>query len=290
MAAKFLPPASLDALLDVAPPTVDRHVLARLGAALAALLVETSAKAPATSSDLASAATPDAALTPLAAGADAAAPIAAPGTEPSPDIAVPGTTPDAAAPQSVPSPSPSPADNAAAAEDADETDVAPNPRLEQDAWGNPVLWYRLPDPAHLTRAAALLADNGARLCTVTARNINVYSSPIFTLLYHFDVAGCSLTVSVELDSTDPIVPTLTPWFRNADWNEREFAELYAVRLSGRPAPERLFLDPDIDAGIMNEAIPLSIMMNGACTTDMWEHLLRINAREKDRTRGEGAQA
>ena len=37
---------------------------------------------------------------------------------------------------------------------------------------------------------------------------------------------------------------------------------------------RLFLDEELDAGILNEAVPLSIMMNGACTTDLWERILK----------------
>ncbi|MFQ9489669.1 MAG: NADH-quinone oxidoreductase subunit C [Bilophila wadsworthia] len=58
------------------------------------------------------------------------------------------------------------------------------------------------------------------------------------------------------------MPTITPWFRNADWNEREFAELFDVHVDGNTNPKRLFLDPEIDEGILNEVIPLTIMMNG----------------------------
>ena len=73
------------------------------------------------------------------------------------------------------------------------------------------------------------------------------------------------------------VPTITPWFRNADWNEREFAELFDVHVDGNTNPKRLFLDPEIDEGILNEVIPLTIMMNGACTKDMWERIMEVNA-------------
>ena len=30
-------------------------------------------------------------------------------------------------------------------------------------------------------------------------------------------------------------------------------------------------------GILNEVIPLTIMMNGACTKDMWERIMEVNA-------------
>ena len=89
--------------------------------------------------------------------------------------------------------------------------------------------------------------------------------------------GYTVTVTVPLDPAENSVPTITPWFRNADWNEREFAELFDVHVDGNTNPKRLFLDPEIDEGILNEVIPLTIMMNGACTKDMWERIMEVNA-------------
>ena len=103
------------------------------------------------------------------------------------------------------------------------------------------------------------------------------AEPVTTLAYHFDVHGYTVTVTVPLDPAENSVPTITPWFRNADWNEREFAELFDVHVDGNTNPKRLFLDPEIDEGILNEVIPLTIMMNGACTKDMWERIMEVNA-------------
>ena len=89
--------------------------------------------------------------------------------------------------------------------------------------------------------------------------------------------GYTVTVTVPLDPAENSVPTITPWFRNADWNEREFAELFDVHVDGNTNPKRLFLDPEIDEGILNEVIPLTIIMNGACTKDMWERIMEVNA-------------
>ena len=50
-----------------------------------------------------------------------------------------------------------------------------------------------------------------------------------------------------------------------------------VHVDGNTNPKRLFLDPEIDEGILNEVIPLTIMMNGACTKDMWERIMEVNA-------------
>ena len=252
-------PEAFLALLAAAPATVNRAALAALGAELAALF-----------------APPDLPARGAGEGSKEAAPQ---GAEPAAPCPEPGPASDDTV---------APPDNSG--DDEDRKDALPLPTVfcfEQDAWGNPLLWFRLPDPDRLPCAAKCLAAYQARLCTVTARNLDVYECTVPCLLYHFDVAGTSLTVSVEL-TDPPCVPTITPWFRNADWNEREFAELYAIRLSGRPEPERLFLDPEIDAGIMNEVIPLSIMMNGACTTDMWERLLKCNA--PDARPGQGGKA
>lgn len=147
---------------------------------------------------------------------------------------------------------------------------------KSDAYGNQYFWARLHNPAGLPQAAEVLRNHAARLCTVTALNLKLYDDPVICLNYHFDVAGAIVTVAVTLDPIENTVPTITQLFKNADWCERECAELYDLHVAGNTNPERLFLDDSIDEGILNEVIPLSIMMNGACTTDMWEHITALN--------------
>ena len=131
-------------------------------------------------------------------------------------------------------------------------ELASEERHNWDSWGNGFEW-------------------------VTLMNAGQLPEPVTTLAYHFDVHGYTVTVTVPLDPAENSVPTITPWFRNADWNEREFAELFDVHVDGNTNPKRLFLDPEIDEGILNEVIPLTIMMNGACTKDMWERIMEVNA-------------
>lgn len=132
-------------------------------------------------------------------------------------------------------------------------------------------------PGQLPAAAALLAKHEARPGARSPQLKQALAEPVTTLAYHFDVHGYTVTVTVPLDPAENSVPTITPWFRNADWNEREFAELFDVHVDGNTNPKRLFLDPEIDEGILNEVIPLTIMMNGACTKDMWERIMEVNA-------------
>jgi hypothetical protein len=140
-----------------------------------------------------------------------------------------------------------------------------------DPAGNAFGWVKLGEPAGLLLAAPLLAAAGARLMTVTAyRNDKFGRIEGREIAYHFDLDGVVLTVSVGLPDDPPRVPSITPWFKNADWNEREFAELYGIILENHPNPRRLFLDKNLDAAMLDRLVPLSTMMNGASTSTLWE--------------------
>lgn len=143
-----------------------------------------------------------------------------------------------------------------------------------DTYGNAFHWFRLDTPRLLTQAAAVLHTVGARLAMVTAYNRRQLSEPMQEICYHFEAKGTVYNLTVTLNGQWPSVPSITPLFANADWHEREMMELYGIQVTDHPNPRRLFLDEELDAGILNEAVPLSIMMNGACTTDLWERILK----------------
>jgi NADH:ubiquinone oxidoreductase subunit C len=143
----------------------------------------------------------------------------------------------------------------------------------QDVNGNCFGWVKLCDPKSLLLVAPLLAECGARLMTVTAYRNDKFGRMEMEgheIAYHFDLDGVVATVSVCLPDDPPTVPSITPWFKNADWNEREFAELYGIVLEDHPNPRRLFLDQGLDAAMLDRLVPLSTMMNGASTSTLWE--------------------
>ena len=142
-----------------------------------------------------------------------------------------------------------------------------------DSFGNAFHWFRLDTPRMLTRGAEILRQADTRLAMVTAYNRRQLSEPMQEVCYHFEMDGVIYNMTVTLNGEWPTVPSITPMFANADWHEREMMELYGIQVTGQPNPRRLFLDEELDAGILNEAVPLSIMMNGACTTDLWERIL-----------------
>ena len=158
----------------------------------------------------------------------------------------------------------------------------------EDMYGNLVFWFKLDVPEHIVPAAERLARAKTRLATVTAYSKVQLSDPVHEVCYHFELEGTVYNVTVLLNEEHPSVPSITGIFANADWNEREMMELYAIDVAGHPDPRRLFIDEQIDAGVMGEAVPLSIMMNGACTVDLWERILKDRA--KAEAAAKGAQA
>ncbi|MBG0775964.1 MAG: NADH-quinone oxidoreductase subunit C [Desulfovibrionaceae bacterium] len=149
--------------------------------------------------------------------------------------------------------------------------------------GNLFHWFRLAGPGDLLDAAKRLAAHGARLCTITAYDpVREHGHPRHELAYHFDCQGAMFTVTIELDEADLRVPSISGLFRNADWNEREFREMYGIEVQGLTNSKRLFLDEKLDAGIMDRVLPVSVLMNGASSRDLWERLLALRAKAEEK--------
>ncbi len=147
-------------------------------------------------------------------------------------------------------------------------------RSSEDQAGNRFHWFRLGSPGDLPAAARLLAARGARLCTVTAYDPRrEHDHPRHEVAYHFDCGGVLVTVTAALDEGEPRVPSIMTEFTNADWNERELAELYGIQVTDRPTPARLFLDESLERGAMDRVIPVSVLMNGASSSTLWERIM-----------------
>lgn len=70
----------------------------------------------------------------------------------------------------------------------------------------------------------------------------------FECVYRFSALGEPLrvTVRVRAPRNEPVLPTLTGLYRGALWPEREFAEMFGVRMEGHPDPRHLLLPEDWD--------------------------------------------
>lgn len=146
-------------------------------------------------------------------------------------------------------------------------------RHSSDSFGNSYYWFGLEKPDNLTQAAKILKTPGARLAMISAYNEQKDKKGLKDACYHFVLQGVVYNVTVHLTEQYDSIPSITSFFANADWHEREMMELYGVKITGHPNPSRLFLDETLDAGLLGEIVPLSIMMNGANSKDLWERIL-----------------
>lgn len=148
-------------------------------------------------------------------------------------------------------------------------------RLDEGTHGLVTAWFTLADKGDLAAACRSLKAMGARLSMITA--LRAESAGENAIAYHFDIDGSTVTLKVALASGDA-VETIVPVFRNADWHEREFMELYDIKVTGRLDNRRLFLDESVDGRVMERLIPLSVLSNAASTTMLFEKL--ISSREE----------
>lgn len=145
-------------------------------------------------------------------------------------------------------------------------------------YSNNYAWLKLENPDQLIKAAEVLQSLSARLCTITAyMEDRSNDAKHQAIAYHFAIDCAILTVTVQIydkETLEPLsVPSITSYFRNADWNEREFMEMYNIKITGHPNPKRLFLDERIDAGIMTKLIPFSSMVHGTGSKNLWEQVM-----------------
>jgi NADH-quinone oxidoreductase subunit C len=54
----------------------------------------------------------------------------------------------------------------------------------------------------------------------------------------------ALVLRVELPRTAPVVPTVSPVWRTADWHEREAYDMYGIDFAGHPDLRRILLPAD----------------------------------------------
>ncbi len=135
-------------------------------------------------------------------------------------------------------------------------------------------WCRLREAALILPAAEAVAGLEGRLSMITAYlSDSAKQKGVREIAFHFDLDGTTLTLGIELPLEGARIPSLTPLFRNADWHEREFMELYDIQVIGHPAPRRLFLDRSIDPAAFERLIPYSTFSNGANSKALWEKVM-----------------
>jgi NADH:ubiquinone oxidoreductase subunit C len=126
------------------------------------------------------------------------------------------------------------------------------------------MWCYLKDTKMLLSLCDILKTMNARVCMITA----YAKEDDHELVYHFDIDGETLNLKLHLIGNE--LPSITPYFKSADWTERELSELYGLTLLGHPNPRRLFLDESLKENILAEFVPLSSAMNGSVGKTLWD--------------------
>jgi NADH-quinone oxidoreductase subunit C len=118
---------------------------------------------------------------------------------------------------------------------------APSPPQKGDVW-LPVKRERLVEVARfLKETAGLDFDFCEDLTAVDWPARNVIEVVVHLLSYKHKHA---LKLKVEADRADPVVPSLYPVWKTADWFEREVYDLFGVTFTGHPDLRRILLPDD----------------------------------------------
>lgn len=97
----------------------------------------------------------------------------------------------------------------------------------------------------------------AFLATLTAVD-DWPAEPRFTVVYQLrEMRGpTNLRVKVRVPGDDPVVPTSTPLFLNANWHERETWDMFGIRFDGHPDPRRILMPQDWEGHPLRKDYPL----------------------------------
>ena len=98
----------------------------------------------------------------------------------------------------------------------------------------------------------------ALLSTITAVDYHPENSPRFHVIYVFNSLSknLQLTVRVPLDGDEPVIPTLTGLYKNANWRERELWDMFGIRVDGHPDLRRLLMPDDWEGHPLRKDYPL----------------------------------
>ncbi len=99
------------------------------------------------------------------------------------------------------------------------------------------------------RQACQLAKTDPRLDFDYLRCLSVVEyKDNYQVVYHlYSTSKRHKTVlKADLPKDNPVVPSVVPVWRGADWHEREGAELFGVTFSEHPHPEKLLLFEDFE--------------------------------------------
>jgi NADH-quinone oxidoreductase subunit C len=126
-----------------------------------------------------------------------------------------------------------------------------------ESLGMPVLVIRAEALLPLVRAVREHPANLGVLLDLTCLD-NPEAPQRFTLVYHFAsfLSRARLRIKIPLDGSEPAIDSLTPFWPNAGWLEREVYDMFGVRFRGHPGLKRLLLYEGFEGHPLRKDYPL----------------------------------
>ena len=96
------------------------------------------------------------------------------------------------------------------------------------------------------------------LSTITAVDYFPEKTPRFHVVYVFRSFSKNLQLSLRVPVADdnPVIPTLTGLYHNANWRERELWDMFGIKAEGHPDLRRILMPSDWDGHPLRKDYPL----------------------------------
>jgi len=127
------------------------------------------------------------------------------------------------------------------------------------------MWLQLEKELNFIPIIKILSNFKPRVCMITCHELNEKKE--HEIVYHFDISG--MIINLKLYIPDKRMLSITPYFKSADWAEREISEMYGIKLSNHPNPIKLFLDPSIKEEVLSSYLSLSKVMSNSVSKELW---------------------
>ena len=99
-------------------------------------------------------------------------------------------------------------------------------------------------PEHLTEVATALRDRYNFKFLSSATPVHYLEQGQMEMVYHFynlDAGGGAIVLHAQTSHDEPVLPSLTPLFPGADFQEREAWDLYGIKFTGHPNLKRILM-------------------------------------------------
>ncbi|MBA7492374.1 NAD(P)H-quinone oxidoreductase subunit J, chloroplastic [subsurface metagenome] len=80
----------------------------------------------------------------------------------------------------------------------------------------------------------------------------------FQMIYHFFSLSSNerLRINISFPEKDPSIDSLTPFWKNANWLEREVYDMFGIRFNGHPDLRRIFMYEGFEGYPLRKDYPL----------------------------------